>query len=128
MAVTEMVDDVRPWRHVVWETSALPSERLEARFGDFADELVIRWDGFVPVPAVSDVFEECDAADIGVLIDWRTGNVVGVHVCPLLHGAAAAFPHWAAVAQPGPPAEAVAALVADVRRLFEQHGLPPRGE
>lgn len=122
-SVIDVLDDVRRWRDVIWNGPIPPAASLEARHGSVADELVARWDGFVPVPAVSAFFEAVGPGGIGVLVDWTTGRVVGVHVYPLLHGAVTSYPHWERLALPSPPAAAVAALVADVRALFDRHGV-----
>jgi hypothetical protein len=53
-----------------------------------------------------------------------TGGVVGIHVYPLLAGAARHRPHWRRLAEPDPPAELVAAFGAGVRQLFERYWTP----
>lgn len=123
MVVTEIVDDARARRGAVWADPLPPASATEVRYGNEADELVARWDGFVPVSAVSMFFEHPGIEAVGVIVDWATGQVVGIHVCPLLHRATRRYPHWGSLAHPNPPAEAVSALVADVRALFDRYGV-----
>lgn len=93
MAVTEIVDGVRAWGEVVWDDPLQPASATEIRYGEEADELVARWDGFVPAPAVSVFFEHADNDGVGIVVNWATGHVIGIHVYPLLHRAIGRFTH-----------------------------------
>ncbi len=106
-----------------WPTSPIDLARCEVRFGLPADELVL---SFEPasrfVPSVSVSIDAPERDDAGVLIDDENGNVVGIHVYPLLAGAARAHPWWHALTEPNP---SVHAFVAEVRDLFDRYWTPP---
>ena len=62
---------------------------------------------------------------ISLLVDEQTGAVVGIQVMPLLAHARDLPPAWPFLVHEDGPArrEAVAALVADARALFERYGV-----
>lgn len=123
MALASIPPTVRPR----WPTSALDPARCWFDFDAVADELVFYFGGR-PVPAVSDLIETSDGAAPAVLLGLdpdgeETGEIVGIHVYPLL-AAAQARPAWRALAEPDPPAEFVARFVAEVKDLFERYWTP----
>jgi len=99
-------------------------------YNPLADELVIRFAGttgqrsfVVPIPAADDLESNVLSAD-------KTGAAVGVQIDNLLFRAVVAHPTWRVLAEPNPPTEVVADLLAEVKRRFDRYGageIPPMG-
>ncbi len=69
-----------------WPDGAIDPQRCRVVFGLPADELVVRLPD-APGGGVSDLIEAPDNG-VAVLVDERTNDVIGLHVYPLLAGAA----------------------------------------
>lgn len=111
-----------------WPDVPFALDRSYMHYGAFADEPVLFF-SLVPVASyVSGIgVPEDDVAAIMVGLgpdDEGTGEVVGIHVYPLLAEAARKPAHWRRLAEPDPPAELVAAFVAEVSGLFERYWRP----
>jgi hypothetical protein len=85
--------------------------------------LVVRFDGTRQMRAVVVPIAGQPVDDTALMVDEETGAVSGVQVMPLVASAALRHPAWRACASEHPPAEAVAALVVDVRALFDRFGV-----
>ena len=118
MAVT----DTEIQHHPRWPSSAIDAARCRVLFGLPADELVVRFPD-LPEVGYSDPIDAPDGSDTAVLVD-DTGAVVGIHVYPLLAGAARAHPSWRVLAEPNPPWAAVAAFIAEAADLFARYWTP----
>ncbi|HYO30987.1 MAG TPA: hypothetical protein VER37_10465, partial [Thermomicrobiales bacterium] len=110
-----------------WPTDAF-GDRVWFDVDGVADDLLL-YVGDRPVRAASDPIDSPTESDTAVLVGLGpdgvdTGGVVGIHVHPLLAGAARHRLHWRRLAEPHPPAELVAAFVAEVRELFERYWTP----
>jgi hypothetical protein len=106
-----------------WPSGAIDAARCRVLFGLPADELVVRFPD-LPEVGYSDPIDAPDGSDTAVLVDDDTGAVVGIHVYPLLAGAAKAHPSWRSLAEPNPSPEVVAAFVAEVADLFDRYWTP----
>ena len=85
-----------------WPSDPFDPDRARVSYDVVADELVIHFGG-VAVPAVSELIDAPDVDDAAVLVGLGpngedTGEVVGIHVYPLLVGAVQARPRWARIA------------------------------
>jgi len=112
-----------------WPDQPFDPARAYLNYDVIADDLVLYF-GSEPVAAVSDLIDAPEGDDAAVLVglgpgDEDTGEVVGIHVYPLLAGAHRKPAHWRRLAEPDPPAELVAGFVAEVRDLFERYWSPP---
>ena len=106
-------------------------------YGAVADELVVYFGGR-PVPSFVDPIETPEGSAVGVLVGVdpggeETGDVVGIHVYPLLVGAVAHHPRWARLAwaalagwehDGGMLREELPGFVTEVRELFERFWTP----
>jgi hypothetical protein len=98
---------------------------MKVVFGAFADELVIRFaDSTYPDTVVVPVATpNRDYASL--LVADETGDVIGVHVMPLLVYAAKRHPAWIEVAGPFPAPDAAQRIVEDIKLLFDRYGVVP---
>ncbi len=111
-----------------WPKQDFDPARAYVDYDEIADELVIYF-GSEPIAAMSDLIDAPEGDDAALLLrldaDGRsTDEVVGIHVYPLVAGAARQPAHWRRLAAPNPPAELVENFVADVRDLFERYWTP----
>lgn len=135
MAVTALGAVVRPrWP----EPDGIDPKRLSVDFDPLADEFLVYF-AAKPVPAYSDPFDVEGFEDVALRIDLQpdetsTNEVVGIQVIPFLVGAVPKHPAWAVLAwgaltefryEEEMLRDALAAFVAEVRDLFEQHWTPP---
>lgn len=123
MALARRTDWTDAWRSPAWLPLAQVAEPAYAGWYEPADELVVRFRETRNMRAVVIPIAGQPAEDIALMVDEETGAVAGVQVMPLVASAALRHPAWRECASEHPPAEAVAALVADVRRLFERFGV-----
>ena len=124
MAVSSTEASVRPR----WPTERFDPSRGYVNYSDHADELVVYF-GERPAPSYVDFIDAPALPDAAVLVSVGAsgddaGQVVGVQVDLLRARAANRRPAWAVLAEPAPPPEAVAALVADIAGLFERYWTP----
>jgi len=117
MAVTPVASRPR------WPVGEIDPDRCRVLFGLPADELVVRFPD-APGGGISSPIEARDEDSVAILVDASSGEVVGIHVYPLLAGAAKHRPAWRRLAEPDPPAELVGRFVAEVRDLFERYWRP----
>jgi len=127
MALTARERDASPRPR--WPDAPFDLARSRLRYGAFADELVLFFSE-EPVASYVSGIDAPEHDDAAVLVglgpgDEDTGEVVGIHVYPLLAGAHRKPAHWRRLAEPDPPAELVAGFVAEVRDLFERYWSPP---
>ncbi|MBA3416224.1 MAG: hypothetical protein H0U10_13465 [Chloroflexia bacterium] len=126
MAVSApMLEDIRRPR---WPERPFDVARAYLHYGAVADELRL-WFDPEPTGWFSDLIDAPEGDDVAVMVGMdseyqSTDEVVGIHVYPLLAGAARHRPHWRRLAEPGPPLEAVASFVSEVRDLFERYWTP----
>lgn len=126
MAVSTPSLDVVSRPH--WPVEPFDPARAYLHYGAVADELVLYFTD-EPVRSFSDLIDAPEGDDTAVLVgltadDEETNDVIGIHVYPLLAGAAEARPAWRALAEPAPPAEVVARFVAEVKELFDRFWTP----
>ena len=136
MAVTEADLDPVPFPAPWWPAEPIDPTRAYVDYGAVADELVVYF-GDGPAPSYSAPLDVPGFEDVAVMVDLRqdessTGEVVGIHVMPLLAGAVRDHPGWAALAwvalagefgeaEEELRARAVAGLVAEVADAFAHH-------
>lgn len=101
---------------------------IDLAYEPFVDELTLYF-GDRSVLNYSDPIETPDGGAVMVMIgmdedDASTDEIVGIHVYPLAARAVLTHPAWRSLTNPSPPAEAVAAFVADVADLFERYWRP----
>ena len=120
-----------------WPATPVDPGLVYVSYGAVADELVVYFRGH-PVPSFVDPFDAPEGSDVGVLLGVRpggeeTGEVVGVHVYPLLVGAVADHPRWARIAWAalvGPEHDGgmlraeLPGFVVEVRELCERYWRP----
>ncbi len=125
MAVNSTDAPVRP----KWPDDPFDPTRACLFYSDLADELVLYF-GDRPLPSYVDWIDAPGSSDAAVLIGEDengedTGEVVGIQVDFLVDRASKMWPAWRVLAEPSPPPEAVARLVAVVADLFERYWTPP---
>jgi hypothetical protein len=111
-----------------WPERRFDPARADFHYGAFADELRL-WFDPEPVGWFSDPIDTPEGSDTAVMVGVdangrSTNEIVGIHVFLLLDGPARHRPEWRRLAEPDPPADLVAAFVAEVRALFERHWRP----
>lgn len=127
MAMKQTIPAVgRDEETVIWLNQMPEPAGMKVVYGAHADELVVRFFpdrkfGLVVVDPVADPHDYA-----ALMVDDETQTVIGVHVYPLLAFAIKQHPGWAALAAKDPHPAAVAGIVADIRSLYERHGLAPR--
>lgn len=125
MSMSVVDTNIRPR----WPSEPFDNAGAFLHFGEVADELLLFFSP-EPVPSVSDpLVESPDGGETAVLIglgpdDEETGEVVGIHVYPLLAGPAQAHPAWRGLTEPDPDPEVVARFVTEVRELFDRYWTP----
>ena len=124
MTPTQPAQTARPR----WPAQPFDPIRAYLDYDGYADEMVLYFDG-APSPAVNDAIDTPSDSDTALLVglgpDGKdTGEVVGIHVYPLLAGAARKPAYWGRLAEPEPPAELIARFVAEVRDMFERYWTP----
>lgn len=111
------------WASPVWPDQLPNAEVMKVVYGPLADELVIRFYGNRHFDTVVVPITTPDVDYVGVLSDFATGAVVGIHVYPLLAFAIERHPFWKPLAQVDPPPDSVALVVEDIRKLFDRYGI-----
>lgn len=111
------------WASPVWPDRMPLAQDMKVVYGAIADELVIRFHGnrhfdTVVVPVTTPAIDYA-----GVLTDFSSGAVVGIHVYPLLAFAIQRHPSWKPLAEPDPPSEVVLRIIEDVKQLFDRFGV-----
>lgn len=122
MAMKKTAPTKNPWDHPVWPEQLPDPAAMRIVYGEFADELVIRFSDrrhhdlviVVPVAIPEDDFA-------GMLVAADSGVVLGVHVYPLAASAVKQHPACKQVGEPEP--EAVLRLVEDIRELYKLYGI-----
>ncbi len=117
--------DIGLWTDPHWGIDAGVLADPPARYEAFADELVARFLDWSATPVVTVPLAVPERDYIDVIAELATGRIVGIQIDALAMAGVKDYPHWAALLHPLPPREAVAALVADVRALFDRYGVPP---
>jgi hypothetical protein len=110
---------------IIWPSQMPEPAGMKAVYGADADELVVRFfpDRTYGLVVVDPVADPHDYA--ALMVDDETQAVIGVQVYPLLAFAVEQHPGWAALAAEDPQLSAIADIVADIRALYERHGLAP---
>jgi hypothetical protein len=123
MAVERQELSQSPWDNPIWPDRLPDAETMRLLYGEFADELVIRFDSnrysLVAVVLVTTPKEDY----AGLLVEGDRGAVIGVHVYPLVAMAVERHPSWLAAAAPNPPPEVARGIVNDIRELFDRYGI-----
>lgn len=123
MAVNPLVVEDPAWASPVWP-DRLPAPRdMKVLYGAVADELVIRFSATRHYDCVVVLITTPNEDYAGVLTDFSTGAVVGIHVYPLLAYAAQLHPTWAPLAERSPPTGSIARIVKDIKELFDRYGV-----
>jgi hypothetical protein len=115
---------VFPWDNPTWPERLPNTAEMRVLYGATADELVVRFSatphqGMVIVVPVTT--PDRDYASLLVADD--SGDVIGVHVMPLVAYATRKHPDWIRLAYPEPEPAAVERVVADIRSLFARYGV-----
>lgn len=82
-----------------WPTESIDPHVARASYDVPADEFLVYFDG-KPVPKVSDPFDAPGFPHVAVMFGLgpngeETGDIVGIHVIPMMLGAVQARPEWA---------------------------------
>lgn len=123
MAMNKIVVDDPPWAFPVWPDRLPDPEAMKVVYGTIADELVVRFERGRRYDTVVVPITTPDEDYAGVLTDFSSGAVVGIHVYPLLAFAAQVHPLWKPLAEQDPPPEAIARIITDVKDLFNRYGV-----
>lgn len=117
---------------------AKPVDPLQARvsYDVVADEFLVYFGG-KPVPKTSDPLDAPEIGHVAIMIGLdaegeETGEIVGIHVIPMLLGAVEDKPSWAALAWAAMTGyhgtellrERLPGFVAEVREAFEEYWTP----
>lgn len=125
MAMTQApASNDAPW----WPKGRTPLAVPPAKYGAYADELVVRFHDWSATPVATSFLNDPRHDYVGIIEKLDTGRIVGIQIDALEAAGVKDHPHWAALLQPIPSREAVAALVAEVRALFDRYGVPPDDE
>ena len=119
-----------------WPVEPIDAACVDVDYYPPADELTLYFGGR-PVPALTDTIDALEDGEVGVLVglgpdDEDTGEVVGIHVYPLLYGAVQWRPAWARLAwaliamEHGAEElrEELPRFISDVRDLFDRFWTP----
>lgn len=117
----DIASAAEPW----WDEETVSLAEPPARYGAFADELVVRFLAWSSTPVETVPLAVPDQEYTGVIAESETGRVVGIQIDAREIAGVRDHPHWSALLRPDPPREAVAALVAEVHALFDRFGVPP---
>jgi hypothetical protein len=125
MAMKQPIAEVEHEATPIWPSTMPDPTNMKVVYGADADELVVRFFpdrkyGLVVVDPIADPHDYA-----ALMVEYETKAVIGVHVYPLLAFAIAQHPSWSALAQIAPRPAAIAGIVADIRALYERHGLAP---
>lgn len=126
MAVTDAGRGAPPWSVPHWPIEPAPDRKLRAYYNPPADELVVRFVGGAnPVVTVAIGTPERDYAHL--LVDAKSGAVVGVQVDDLLAWAVCEHPQWRLLAWPDVAERQglLAPFLAEVAALFARYGTMP---
>jgi hypothetical protein len=111
------------WANPVWPHRLPDAAQMRNLYGSFADELVVRFDDkwYPDVVVVPITTPRRDYA--GLMVASDSGDVIGVHVYPLVAKAVERHPAWRAAAEPAPAPQTASRIGADIKKLFDRYGI-----
>lgn len=123
MAIEKPVLKPPAWANPVWPDRLPDPARMSILYGAYADELVVRFDDkrYLDVIVVPITTPQRDYA--GLMVAADSGDVIGVHVYPLVAMAVERHPAWQAATEPAAPPHVASRIVADIKRLFDRYGI-----
>lgn len=123
MAVNKLAAEDPAWASPIWPDCLPNPKDMRVLYGTLADELVIRFSTDRHYDTVVVLISTPDEDYAGVLTDYSSGAVVGIHVYPLLAFAAQIHPMWKPLAERNPPPASVVRIVEDIKELFNRYGV-----